>query len=61
MGYTNRDPWIAMEVAITLKDILVLQNNITWVKSISVPSEKDKTSVVTHGHFKPINSKGIST
>lgn len=57
MGYTNRDPWIAMEVALNLKDILILQNNITWVKSISVPSEKDKTSVVTHGHFKPINSK----
>lgn len=57
MGYTNRDPWISMEVALKLKDLLVLQNNITWVKSISVPSDKTEKDVVTHGHFKPINSK----
>ena len=52
MGYTNKDPWISMEVALKLKDLLVLQNNITWVKSISIGSDKDDT----HGHFKPINS-----
>lgn len=52
MGYTNRDPWISMEVALKLKDLFVLQNNITWVKSISIGEEKDDT----HGHFKPINS-----
>ena len=52
MGYTNRDPWISMEVALKLKDLLVLQNNITWVKSISIGEDKDDT----HGHFKPINS-----
>tara|TARA_B100001094_G_scaffold278978_1_gene288867 strand:+ start:244 stop:1107 length:864 start_codon:yes stop_codon:yes gene_type:complete len=52
MGYTNKDPWISMEVAIKLKDLLVLQNNITWVKSISIGEDKDDT----HGHFKPINS-----
>lgn len=56
VGYTNKDPWIDMEVALKLKDLFVLQNNITWVKSISVPSES-KDSVVTHGHFKPINSE----
>ena len=55
MGYTNRDPWISMEVALKIKDLMILQNNITWVKSISVP--KDTKEVVTHGHFKPINSK----
>ena len=53
MGYTNKDPWIAMEVAIKLKELFVLQNNITWVKSISI-SDKSEDS---HGHFKPINSK----
>tara|TARA_B110000208_G_C11794696_1_gene439021 strand:- start:3598 stop:4668 length:1071 start_codon:yes stop_codon:yes gene_type:complete len=52
MGYTNKDPWISMEVAIKLKDLLILQNNITWVKSISIGEDKNDT----HGHFKPINS-----
>ena len=52
MGYTNKDPWISMEVALKLKGLLVLQNNITWVKSISIGENKDDT----YGHFKPINS-----
>lgn len=52
MGYTNRDPWISMEVALKLKDLFVLQNNITWVKSISIGEDEGDT----HGHFKPINS-----
>ncbi len=50
MGYSNVDPYVGMEVAMTLRDDWVLQNNINWVKSIHV---NDKTS----GHFKPINSK----
>tara|TARA_B100001093_G_scaffold351634_1_gene336129 strand:+ start:1406 stop:2263 length:858 start_codon:yes stop_codon:yes gene_type:complete len=53
MGYTNRDPWISMEVALKLKGLFTLQNNITWVKSISIGPDKDDT----HGHFKPINSE----
>ena len=52
MGYTNKDPWISMEVALKLKKLFVLQNNITWIKSISIGDGKDDT----HGHFKPINS-----
>lgn len=52
MGYTNKDPWISMEVALKLKDLLVLQNNITWVKSISISDKSEDT----FGHFKPINS-----
>uniref|UniRef100_A0A6C0CEF9 site-specific DNA-methyltransferase (cytosine-N(4)-specific) n=1 Tax=viral metagenome TaxID=1070528 RepID=A0A6C0CEF9_9ZZZZ len=52
MGYTNKDPWISMEVALKLKELFTLQNNITWVKSISIGESKDDT----HGHFKPINS-----
>ena len=50
MGYSNIDPYVGMEVAMTLRYDWVLQNNINWVKSIHV---NDKTS----GHFKPINSK----
>lgn len=52
MGYTNKDPWISMEVALKLKNLLVLQNNITWVKSISISDETQDS----YGHFKPINS-----
>lgn len=50
MGCSNKDPWIAIDVANTLRNIFVLQNQIMWIKSISI----DNT---THGHFKPINSK----
>jgi site-specific DNA-methyltransferase (adenine-specific) len=57
MGYTNKDPWISMEVAIKLKPLFHLQNNITWVKSISLTDNADDT----HGHFKPINSKRYIT
>lgn len=46
IGYTSRDPYISMEVALKLKDLLILQNNITWIKSID-----------NEGHFKPINSQ----
>lgn len=52
MGYTSKDPWISMEVALKLKDLFILQNNITWVKSISLSNKSEDT----YGHFKPINS-----
>lgn len=50
MGYSNIDPWIGIDVANVGRNHFILQNNITWIKSIHVG---DKTS----GHFKPINSK----
>tara|TARA_B100001094_G_scaffold285787_1_gene300145 strand:- start:116 stop:913 length:798 start_codon:yes stop_codon:yes gene_type:complete len=53
MGYTNKDPWVSMEIALKLKDLLILQNNITWVKSISITDKAEDS----HGHFKPINSE----
>ena len=43
MGYTNKDPWISMEVALKLKDLFVMQNKITWIKSISIGEDKDDT------------------
>jgi site-specific DNA-methyltransferase (adenine-specific) len=42
-----------MEIALKLKDLLILQNNITWVKSISITDKSEDS----HGHFKPINSE----
>ncbi|MEO1200792.1 MAG: site-specific DNA-methyltransferase [Pseudomonadota bacterium] len=50
IGGTNSDPWGPMEIAFQLRDLFVLQNHITWVKSISIGE-------TTHGHFKPVNSK----
>lgn len=49
IGYSNVDPWIAMDVAQTLRSFLVLQNQMTWVKNISINEN-------SYGHFKPINS-----
>ena len=50
MGSTNIDPWIEIDVSMSLRDTFVLQNHITWVKSISIRDD-------TFGHFKPISSK----
>ena len=50
VGYSSKDPWIAMDVAQSVRKVLVLQNQFTWVKNISI----DQTS---YGHFKPINSE----
>lgn len=50
IGSSNRDPWIYMDVANVARKHFILQNDITWVKSISI---KD----LTYGHFKPINSE----
>lgn len=50
MGYSNADPWVAMDVAQRARQHFVLQNNFSWVKSIYVNGK-------TSGHFKPINSK----
>ncbi len=49
LGYSNTDPWVDFEVAAVARKHFVLQNRITWVKSISIGDE-------TYGHFKPINS-----
>lgn len=49
VGYSNSDPWVDFEVAALARQHFVLQNRITWVKSISIEEE-------TYGHFKPVNS-----
>lgn len=49
VGYSNRNPWVAMDVAQTLREVYHLQNLITWVKNISIDEK-------SYGHFKPINS-----
>jgi site-specific DNA-methyltransferase (adenine-specific) len=58
MGYSNKDPWIAQDVAGVVRGEkptgFVLQNSIIWVKSIYNGSN-------TTGHFKPINSQRFIT
>lgn len=49
LGTSNKDPWISMDVANIVRKIFILQNNIIWVKSISIDEK-------SYGHFKPINS-----
>lgn len=50
VGYSNIDPWVGMDVAQVARRQFVLQNNFTWVKSITIGE-------TTTGHFKPINSE----
>ena len=50
VGYSNVDPWVAMDVAQIARNHFILQNNFMWVKSIYVNGK-------TSGHFKPVNSK----
>ncbi len=50
MGYSNSDPFVAMDVAQVFRKHFVLQNQFTWVKHI-------KVSDTSHGIYKPISSK----
>ena len=54
MGYSNVNPWIAMDVAQILRPVFHLQNHITWVKNITVGD-------TSAGHFKPIRSARFIT
>lgn len=54
VGYSNVDPWVAMDVAQVFRKHFVLQNNFTWVKHIAV---EDKG----YGQYKPISSKRFSS
>ncbi|GBR51955.1 DNA methyltransferase [Neokomagataea thailandica NBRC 106555] len=49
MSGSSSQPWLPFELLVRLRKLFVLQNHITWIKSVSV-GEK------THGHFKPLNS-----
>ena len=49
VGYSNTDPWIAMDVAQVFRRVFVLQNNFTWVKHIAVNDQG-------YGQYKPIAS-----
>jgi site-specific DNA-methyltransferase (adenine-specific) len=50
IGSTNRNPSIYFDVFQKIKDLFFLQNDIIWLKSITVNN-------VTHGYYTPITSK----
>ena len=47
---SNSRPWLPFELIVRLRPIFVLQNHITWIKSITTPQE-------SVGHFKPLGGK----
>ncbi|CEF55266.1 DNA-methyltransferase [Acetobacter ghanensis] len=47
---SSAQPWLPFELVVRLRDLFVLQNHISWVKSISVGED-------SFGHFKPMNSQ----
>jgi site-specific DNA-methyltransferase (adenine-specific) len=44
---SNSRPWLPFELIVRLRELFVLQNHITWVKSIVTATE-------SVGHFKPL-------
>ncbi len=44
---SSSQPWVPFELIVRLRKLFVLQNHITWIKSISVGDD-------TVGHFKPV-------
>jgi site-specific DNA-methyltransferase (adenine-specific) len=54
VGYSNIDPWVAMDVAQVFRKVFVLQNNFTWVKHIAVNDQG-------YGQYKPIASDRFSS
>ena len=62
IGNKPKDPWIAWDVAYTLRKHFVLQNVVHWVKSIAISkaqvgSYPNIVGDIAVGHFKPIVSK----
>lgn len=55
IGGSAKQPWLPLLVPLALRDTLVLQNTIHWIKSITI--ESGDAEPVSVGHFKPINSK----
>jgi site-specific DNA-methyltransferase (adenine-specific) len=55
VGAAPANPMFPHQLALELRDLFVLQNTIHWIKSISI--EEQDGEIVSHGHFKPINSQ----
>ena len=44
---SNSAPWLPFELIVRLRPLFVLQNHITWIKSVSIGAD-------SVGHFKPL-------
>lgn len=49
VGFSLTNPWVSIDVANVARRLFQLQNNIVWVKSITVHDD-------SYGHYKPVNS-----
>jgi site-specific DNA-methyltransferase (adenine-specific) len=54
LGASPSNPLLPHELILRLRDVLVLQNTIHWIKAITIENEAGE--LVSRGHFKPINS-----
>jgi site-specific DNA-methyltransferase (adenine-specific) len=43
-------PWLPFELIVRLRELFVLQNHITWIKSVSIGNN-------SVGHYKPVGGK----
>lgn len=56
VGSRPSDPWLAWDVAAQFREMFVLQNSITWVKSIAIGKRGQPGDEIASGHYKPISS-----
>jgi site-specific DNA-methyltransferase (adenine-specific) len=47
---SSSTPWLPFELIVRLRSFFVLQNHITWIKSIATPGD-------AVGHFKPVGGQ----
>ena len=58
VGYSNVQPWIAMDVANQAREYFILQNNIAWIKSIHIKTEVGQfDNTANNGKGKPTDEK----
>jgi site-specific DNA-methyltransferase (adenine-specific) len=55
LGACPRKPLLPYEIVLVARDMFILQNTFHWIKSLSIDMKDG--SVLSVGHFKPINSK----
>ena len=47
---SSKAPWLPFELIVRLRNLFVLQNHITWIKSVAIGED-------SVGHFKPVGGK----
>ena len=59
IGASPTDPYLPHEVILAVRELLMLQNTLHWIKSITVHDASGEP--LSAGHFKPINSPRFIT